>query len=213
MHPIIRPTLTLLVGFTLLLGIALPLAFVGVGQVVFPFQANGSMVRVDGRVVGSALIGENFTAATFFHGRVSALTGTDAKGKTIPTPYDASESGASNLAATSAALHDRVKGDVAAYGGADVPGDAVTSSGSGLDRDISPDNAARQAVRVAAARHVPVGRVRTLIDDATTGRLLGIFGEPRVDVLSLNISLDRQLPASPAAAPSGPAPGAPATRS
>ena len=190
-----RPTLALLVGFTIIFGVAFPLLFVGIGQVAFPFQANGSMMVVAGKPVGSALIGQNFTSPTYFHGRVSALTGTDAKGKTIPTPYDASESGASNLAPTSAALHDRVKADAAAYGGADIPGDAVTSSGSGLDPDISPENAARQVARVAAARHVSEGQVNTIVAAHTTGRLLGIFGEPRVNVLELNLALDHDLAA------------------
>ncbi len=190
-----RPTLALLVGFTLIFGFAFPLLFVGIGQVAFPSQANGSMIIVAGKPVGSALIGQNFTKPIYFHSRPSAETGTDAKGKTVPTPYDASESSASNLAPTSAALHDRVKGDVATYGGTNVPGDAVTTSGSGLDPDISPENAARQAAGVAAARHVSVDRVDTIIADNTTGRLLGIFGEPRVNVLELNLALDKQLTA------------------
>ena len=191
-----RPTLSLLVGFTLVFGLAFPLLFVGIGQVAFPYQANGSMMLSNGKPVGSAIIGQSFTKPTYFHGRVSALTGTDAKGKTIPTPYDASESGASNLAPTSAALHDRVKADAATYGGSDIPGDAVTSSGSGLDPDISPENAARQASRVAAARHVSVDQVDAIVAANTTGRLLGIFGEPRVNVLQLNLALDQQLAAA-----------------
>ena len=186
-----RPTLALLVGFTILFGFAFPLLFVGIGQVAFPNQANGSMIVQNGKPVGSALIGQNFTKPIYFHGRVSAETGTDAKGKTIPTPYDASESSASNLAPTSAALHDRVKADAAAYGGTNIPGDAVTSSGSGLDPDISPENAALQAERVAAARHISVDQVNAVVAANTTGRLLGIFGEPRVNVLQLNLALDQ----------------------
>ena len=192
MTALIRPTLSLLVFFTLLLGLAFPLAFVGIGQLAFPGQANGSMIRdASGQIVGSDLIGQDFTRSIYFHGRPSALTGTDAKGRTVPTPYDASESGASNLAATSAALRDRVRTAVAAYGGHDVPADAVTTSGSGLDRDISPQTANLQARVVAAARHWPLERVRSLIAAHTTGRLLGIFGEPRVNVLALNLALDR----------------------
>ncbi len=191
----LRPTLTLLIGFTLLLGVAFPLLFVGIGQVAFPFQANGSMIMAGGKPVGSALIGQNFIKPIYFHGRVSTLTGTDAKGKTIPTPYDASESGASNLGPTSASLHDRVKGDAATYGGTDIPGDAVTSSGSGLDPDISPENAARQVAGVAAARHVPAAAVDNLVTANTTSRLLGIFGEPRVNVLQLNLAMDRRFAA------------------
>ena len=194
MMTFMRPTLSLLAGFTLVLGVAFPLLFVGIGQVAFPSQANGSMIMLDGKPVGSAFIGQNFTKAVYFHGRVSALSGTDAKGKSISTPYDASESGASNLAPTSAALHDRVKGDAAAYGGTNIPGDAVTSSGSGLDPDISPGNASVQATRVAAARHVPADQVNALIAANTTGRLLGIFGQPRVNVLQINLALDRSLP-------------------
>ena len=194
MMTFMRPTLSLLVGFTLVLGVAFPLLFVGIGQVAFPSQANGSMVLVSGKPVGSALIGQNFTKPIYFHGRVSAETGTDAKGKTIPTPYDASESSASNLAPTSAALHDRVKADASAYGGTDIPGDAVTSSGSGLDPDISPENASIQATRVAAARHVSAEQVQAVVAAHTTGRLLGIFGQPRVNVLQVNLALDRSLP-------------------
>jgi K+-transporting ATPase ATPase C chain len=190
-----RPTLALLVGFTLIFGLAFPLLFVGVGQVAFPYQANGSMMVVNGKPVGSALIGQNFTRPIYFHGRVSALTGTDAKGKTIPTPYDASESGASNLGATSAALHDRIKTDAATYGGTDIPGDAITSSGSGLDPDISPENAARQVAGVARARHVSPDQVQAIVAAHTEGRLLGIFGEPRVNVLALNLALDQSLSA------------------
>jgi K+-transporting ATPase ATPase C chain len=194
MMTFMRPTLSLLVGFTLVLGVAFPLLFVGIGQVAFPYQANGSMITVSGKPVGSAIIGQNFTRPIYFHGRVSALTGTDAKGKTIPTPYDASESGASNLAPTSAALHDRVKGDAAMYGAPVIPGDAVTSSGSGLDPDISLENASLQAARVAAARHVSTDQVSALVAANTTGRLFGIFGEPRVNVLQLNLALDQNLP-------------------
>ncbi|NPD70067.1 potassium-transporting ATPase subunit KdpC (plasmid) [Lichenicola cladoniae] len=193
----LRPAFSLVVLFTLLLGLVFPLGFVGVGAVVFPFQANGSLIVRDGKQVGSALIGENFTSDRFFHGRESAISGTDPKdaSKTVPTPYDASTSTASNLAPTSKALHDRVAGDVAtlvkqgATAGA-IPMDSVTSSGSGLDPDISPDYAALQAPVVAAARHVPVEMVRQLLAAHTQGRMLGVFGEPRVNVLRLNLALE-----------------------
>ncbi len=190
----LRPTLVLLVLFTALLGVAAPLLFVGVGQIAFPFQAGGSLIRVAGKPVGSALIGQNFAAPRYFHPRPSALTGTDPKdpSKTVPTPYDASESGASNLGPASQALHDRVRDSIKTgdSGARPVPGDAVTSSGSGLDPDISPANAERQVARVAAARHLPPAQVEGLVASHTDGRLLGILGEPRVNVLELNLALD-----------------------
>ena len=140
--------------FTLLTGLAIPLGFVGVGQVAFPFQAGGSLISRNGHPVGSALIGQNFTSDKYFHARPSALMGTDPKdsSKQVPTPYDASESGASNLAPASKALSDRVAGDVAQAGAKDVPGDMVTTSASGLDPDISPESAMLQVARVAPAR-------------------------------------------------------------
>lgn len=190
----LRPTLVLLALATALLGFAFPLAFVGLGQVAFPFQAGGSLIRVDGKPVGSQLIGQNFTSARYFHPRPSALTGTDPKdaSKTVPTPYDASESSASNLGPASQALHDRVRDAIRAgdSGPAPVPGDAVTTSGSGLDPDISPANAERQIARIAAARHLPPAQVESLVQAHTDGRLLGILGQPRVNVLALNIALD-----------------------
>ena len=190
----LRPALVLLALATALLGIAFPLAFVGLGQVAFPFQAGGSMVAVGGKPAGSALIGQNFTSPRYFHSRPSALTGTDPKdpSKTVPTPYDASESGASNLGPAAQALHDRVRDAIKAgdSGSAPVPADAVTSSGSGLDPDISPANAERQVARVAAARHIPPAQVETLVASQTQGRWLGILGEPRLNVLALNMALD-----------------------
>src|SRR5579875_1265684 len=192
----IRPAVALIAVFTLLCGLVFPLAFVGFGAVVFPFQAGGSLIRQNGNVIGSALIGQDFTGARYFHPRPSALTGTDPKdpNKTIPTPYDASESGASNLAPTSKALIDRVKDDVAKLGGGPVPADAVTTSGSGLDPDISPDYAALQIARVAAARKLPVQLVQALVAAHTADRVLGFLGEPRVNVLKLNLALDALKP-------------------
>ncbi len=190
----LRPTLVLLALFTALLGFAFPLLFVGVGQIAFPFQANGSLINVAGKPVGSALIGQNFAAPRYFHPRLSTLTGTDPKdpSKTVPTPYDASESGASNLGPAAQALHDRVRDAIKAgdSGAAPVPGDAVTSSGSGLDPDISPANAERQVARVASARHLAPAQVEALVADHTRGRFLGILGEPRLNVLELNLALD-----------------------
>lgn len=198
----LRPALLLVVLFTLVLGLLFPLGFVGLGAVVFPGPATGSLVERNGQPVGSVLIGQNFTTDRYFHGRKSAISGTDPKDptKTVPTPYDGSNSSASNLAPTSKALHDRVAGDVAtiekqgAASGA-IPMDAVTSSGSGLDPDISPAYAVLQANRVATARHLSADVVRQLLFSHTQGRVLGLFGEPRVNVLRLNLALD-SLPAN-----------------
>lgn len=187
----VRPAVVMIALFTLLTGAVFPVAFVQFGKLAFPFQAGGSLVVKDGKVVGSAIIGQNFTSPKYFWGRPSALTGTDPKtSKTVPTPYDASESGASNLAPTSQALLDRVKGDVPKYGPAPVPADAVTSSASGLDPDISPENADRQVPRVAKARGMQEGAVRALVAAHTQGLMFGILGAPRVNVLELNLALD-----------------------
>jgi K+-transporting ATPase ATPase C chain len=188
----LRPAISLIVLFTLLTGVAFPLAFVGIGQVVFPFQANGSLISQGGRVVGSAIIGQNFTSAGYFHPRPSALMGTDPKDSTkqVSTPYDASESGASNLGATSKALIDRVTGDAKTYGGTSIPGDALTTSASGLDPDISPENAAAQVARVAAARKLPAATISGIVAQQTRDPLLGFIGQGRVNVLALNLALD-----------------------
>ena len=187
----LRPALTLIILFTILTGVAFPLGFVGLGQLALPFQAGGSLITRNGQVVGSALIGQAFTADKYFHGRPSALMGTDPKDSTkqVATPYDASESGASNLAATSKALSDRVAGDVKALGG-HASGDAVTTSASGLDPDISPENAAAQVARVAAARKMTPAQVSGLVSAQVQAPLLGFIGEPRVNVLALNMALD-----------------------
>jgi K+-transporting ATPase ATPase C chain len=188
----LRPALVMTALFTVLTGIILPLGFVGFGQIAFPYQANGSLIVQNGKPVGSALIGENFTTPRYFHPRPSATTDTDAKGNSFASPYNAANSGASNLGPTSKALIDRVTGDVKAMGGANIPADAVTTSASGLDPDISPENAARQVASVAKARGVPPDRVQALVDAHTEGRLLGLFGEPHVNVLELNLALDAQ---------------------
>jgi K+-transporting ATPase ATPase C chain len=189
----LRPALGLVVLSTVVLGLAFPLGFVGVGNVVLPNAANGSVVTVGGHPVGSSLIGQNFTSPRYFHSRPSAITGTDPKdaSKTVPTPYDASTSLASNLAPTSKALIDRVKGDLPGAGGRDAPGDSVTTSGSGLDPDISPENAQRQVAAVAAARKLPADQVAQLVEAQTHAPFLGLFGAPRVNVLSLNLALDQ----------------------
>ena len=192
----LRPAVVLIVIFTALLGLALPLGFVGVGRAVLPGQAGGSLIERGGTVVGSALIGQTFDSAQYFHPRPSATTDTDPADstKTIPAPYNASSSGASNMGPTSKALVDRVQADVAAFnaGGAMpvVPADAVTTSASGLDPHISPANAASQVARVAAARNIGADRVQALVAAQTEGRLLGLIGEPRVNVLLLNLALD-----------------------
>ena len=189
----LRPAGLLVVLFTLLLGLAFPLGFVGAGSVVLPNAATGSVVMVDGHAVGSSLIGQAFASPRYFHARPSAITGTDPKdaSKTVPTPYDASTSVASNLGPTSKALVDRVKGDLPAAGGKGAPGDSVTTSGSGLDPDISPENASRQIGRIAAARHLSQDRLLQLVEAQTHGRELGLLGSPRVNVLSLNLALDQ----------------------
>jgi K+-transporting ATPase ATPase C chain len=192
----IRPAIVMIICMTVLTGLAYPLAMTGLAQAIFPHQANGSLIERDGKVIGSALIGQNFTAANYFHGRLSATTDTDPNDatKTIPAPYNADNSGGSNLAPTSKALVDRITEDSAKLAaenpGTPVPMDLVTTSASGLDPDISPAAALFQVPRVAKARNLPEDKVRQLVLDHTTGRLLGIIGEPHVNVLELNLALD-----------------------
>ncbi len=188
----IRPALVLLVLFTLLTGIALPAAMAGIGGILFPSQAGGSLIERDGHVIGSSLLGQSFTADKYFQGRPSATTEPDPKDstKTINVPYAADNSAASNLGPTSKALLDRLTGDIAKAGPKPVPADSVTTSASGLDPDISPENAIRQVARVAAARKLTEDQVRTVLTDNTKGRALGLIGEPRVNVLALNMALD-----------------------
>lgn len=196
-----RPAIVLTVAFTLLCGIAYPLGMTGIAQVLFPDQANGSLITKDGKVIGSELIGQNFTQDKYFHGRPSATTDTDPKDptKTVPSPYNAAASVASNLGPTSKALVDRVTGDAATLAAqnpkAPVPVDLVTTSGSGLDPDITPAGALFQVPRVAKARGIGEDKLRQLVTDSTQGRFLGVFGEPRVNVLKLNLALDEQFPA------------------
>ena len=195
----IRPAIVLLVLFSALTGIAYPLALTGIAQIAFPSQANGSLVDVAGKPVGSALIGQNFASDKYFHGRPSATQGQDPahpddSSKTIDAPYNAANSTGSNLGPTSQKLLDRVKADVEAKKTAGwslpIPADAVTTSASGLDPDISPANALAQAPAVAKARSLPEEKVRDLVAANTEGRALGLMGEPRVNVLALNLALD-----------------------
>ncbi len=192
----LRPAIVLVLLFTVLTGLFFPFAFTGIAEAVAPGLAGGSLMRRDGHVVGSALIGQSFTADRYFHGRPSATTDTDPADstKTVPSPYNAASSGGSNLGPTSKALIDRVTEAAKAAGPAPVPGDELTTSASGLDPDISPENAARQVARVAAARSLPVGQVQDLLAQHTSGRLVGLVGEPRVNVLELNLALDAARP-------------------
>lgn len=193
----IRPAIVVLVALTVITGLVYPLALTGIAEVVFPRQAQGSLIERGGHVVGSPLIGQDFASDKYFHGRPSATTGPDPKdpSKTIPVPYNATNSGGSNLAPSSKALVDRVKGDIAKLKKENpseaVPIDLVTTSASGLDPDISPEAAYFQVPRVAKARKLAEDRVHQLVGDHVEGRFLGLLGEPRVNVLQLNLALDK----------------------
>ena len=194
----IRPAIVLLVCMTLITGILYPLVMTGVAGVLFPWRANGSMIERDGIVVGSILIGQEFTGDRYFHGRPSATTAADPadSSKSVPAPYNAANSTGSNLGPTSQALADRVRSDVERLkteATGPVPIDLVTTSGSGLDPHISPDAALFQVPRVARARNMPEASVRQLVRDNIEHRLFGVLGEPRVNVLALNLALDRGM--------------------
>lgn len=192
----IRPALVLVAALTAITGLIYPLAITGIAQAVFPHQANGSLIEKDGRVIGSELIGQSFAGDGYFHGRPSATLGPDPAdpAKTTTVPYNAVNSMGSNLGPTNKNLVERVKGDVeklkAENPSAAVPIDLVTTTGSGLDPDISPEAATFQIPRVAKARGLAEESLRQLVSAHTEGRLFGLLGEPRVNVLALNLALD-----------------------
>ena len=192
----IRPAIVMIIAMTIITGLIYPLGMTGIAQLVFPHQANGSLVEKDGKIIGSALIGQNFTDEKYFHGRLSATTDTDPNDptKTVPAPYNAASSGGSNAGPTSKTLIDRVK----EYGeklqaenpNTPIPADLVTTSASGLDPDITPAGALFQVPRVAKARGLTEQQVRQLVEANIEGRFVGVIGEPRVNVLMLNLALD-----------------------
>lgn len=198
----LRPALSMIAVMTIVTGIVYPLAVTGIAQAVFPAQANGSLIEKDGRVIGSALIGQSFTGPAYFWGRPSATVGADPAdpARTVPVPYNAANSSGSNLAPTSKALMDGVAAAIQALKAAHpdqtgpVPVDLVTASASGLDPHISLGAALWQAGRVAAARHASPEQMRRLIAELAAGRELGILGEPRINVLKLNLALDERWP-------------------
>ncbi|MCK1544451.1 K(+)-transporting ATPase subunit C [Bradyrhizobium sp. 179] len=193
----IRPAVVLLLVLTAITGLAYPLAMTAIAGALFPTQAQGSLIEKDGKVVGSSLIGQEFRDDKYFHGRPSATLAPDPNDstKTVPAPYNAANSGGSNLGPTSRALADRLKEDgdklKTENPNAAVPVDLVTTSASGLDPDISPEAAEFQVPRVAKARNMPEDAVSRLVASNVQGRMLGLLGEPRVNVLALNLALDR----------------------
>lgn len=192
----LRPAIVMIICLTVLTGLAYPLTMTGIAQVLFPRQANGSLIEKGGKVIGSELIGQDFEKPGYFHGRPSATTDTDAKDptKTIPAPYNAANSAGSNAGPTSKALIERVRGDVKARKAENpdrpIPVDLVTTSASGLDPDISPAAALFQVPRVARERGLAEQRLHELVNAHIEGRFLGVIGEPRVNVLRLNMALD-----------------------
>ena len=193
----IRPAIMMIVVMTIITGLIYPLGMTGIAELVFPHQANGSPIEKDSKVIGSELIGQNFAGDKYFHARPSATTDTDPNDptKTVPAPYNAANSGGSNLGPTSQVLVDRIKDDTkklqAENPSTPIPIDLVTTSASGLDPDITPAAAEFQVPRVAKARNLSPDKVRTLVAEMTQDRFLGILGEKRVNVLRLNLALDQ----------------------
>jgi potassium-transporting ATPase KdpC subunit len=193
----IRPAIVLILAFTLITGVIYPLVMTGIAGVIFPYQAHGSLIEKDGKVIGSVLIEQEFASDRYFHGRPSATIGPDPSdpSKTTGVPYNAANSGGSNLGPTNKTLIDRVTADVDKLKqenpSAQVPIDLVTTSGSGLDPHVTPQAAYFQVPRVAKARNMPENALRDLVGEHIEGRTLGLFGEPRVNVLALNLALDR----------------------
>jgi len=193
----IRPAIVFIVALTIITGLLYPLAMTGIAGVIFPSRSQGSLVEKDGKVVGSELIGQVFSKDEYFHGRPSGTVAPDPNDptKNVDAPYNAANSGGSNLGPTNQALIDRVKGEVGKLkeenSSMPVPIDLVTTSGSGLDPHISPAAALFQVPRVAKARNMPENRVRQLVEQQTENHFLGLLGEPRVNVLALNLALDR----------------------
>jgi K+-transporting ATPase ATPase C chain len=193
----IRPAILMLAALALITGLIYPLAVTALAGAFFPYQAGGSLISQDGKVVGSALIGQAFAGDKYFHGRPSATMTVDPNdsSKTMEAPYNAAASAGSNLGPTSKALAERIKGDVEKLkqenASADIPVDLVTASGSGLDPDISPAAARFQIPRIAKARGLPQESVLALVNSHVADRTLGLLGEPRVNVLQLNLALDR----------------------
>jgi K+-transporting ATPase ATPase C chain len=193
----IRPAILLILAFTVITGLIYPLAMTGIAEVIFPHQSHGSLIEKDGKVIGSELIGQQFTSDKYFHGRPSATLGPDPSdpSKTTGVPYNAANSGASNLGPTSKVLIDRIKADVDKLKqenpSAQIPVDLVTTSGSGLDPHISPEAAYFQVSRIAKARNMPENALQALVAQHIEGRTVGVFGEPRVNVFELNLALDK----------------------
>jgi K+-transporting ATPase ATPase C chain len=193
----IRPAIVFVIALTLITGVVYPFAMTGIARVIFPIQSQGSLVEENGKIVGSGLIGQEFKSDRYFHGRPSATVSPDPNDttKTVPAPYNAANSGGSNLGPTNKSLMERVQGDMDRLKeenpSSEVPIDLVTTSGSGLDPHISPAAALFQVPRVAKARNMSEDSVRRLVDEHVEGRTLGILGEPRVNVLALNLALDR----------------------
>jgi K+-transporting ATPase ATPase C chain len=193
----VRPAIVLVLAFTVITGLLYPLAMTGIAEAIFPYQAHGSLIEKDGKVLGSELMGQYFTSDRYFHGRPSATRGPHPAdpSKTISVPYNAANSGGSNLGPTSKALIDRMTADVAKLKqenpSAQVPIDLVTTSGSGLDPDVSPEAAYFQVPRIAKARNLSENTLQALVAEHIEGRTLGLFGEPRVNVLELNLALDK----------------------